>query len=110
MLAAMLGVQAQQHPVLRQYYFYELVLNPAYAGTHVQLSATAMYRNQWVNFPGATKTFSVSAHTSIVKGKIGVSFLVNHDEIGSYSNQNVYGYYSYMLRFPKATLSMGIQA
>ncbi|HLT79686.1 MAG TPA: type IX secretion system membrane protein PorP/SprF [Cyclobacteriaceae bacterium] len=110
LLAAGLGVQAQQYPVFTQYYFNELVINPAYAGTHVQLSATAMYRNQWVNFPGAPKTFSVSAHTSIVKGKIGVGFLVNHDEIGSYSNQNVYGYYSYMLRFPKATLSMGIQA
>jgi type IX secretion system PorP/SprF family membrane protein len=110
LLAAALSAQAQQYPVFTQYYFNELVINPAYAGSHVQLSATAMYRNQWVNFPGAPKTFSVSAHTSIIKGKIGVGLLVNHDEIGSYSNENVYGYYSYMLRFPKATLSMGLQA
>jgi type IX secretion system PorP/SprF family membrane protein len=101
---------AQQYPVFTQYYFNEMVINPAYVGTHVQLSATAMYRNQWVNFPGAPKTFSVSAHTSIIKGKIGVGLLVNHDEIGSYSNEHIYGYYSYMLRFPNATLSMGLQA
>ncbi len=110
LLAAGLSAWAQQYPVFTQYYFNELVINPAYAGNHVQLSATAMYRNQWVNFPGAPKTFSVSAHTSIIKGKIGVGMLVNHDEIGSYSNNNVYGYYSYMLRFPQSTLSMGVSA
>lgn len=101
---------AQQYPVFTQYYFNELVINPAYAGSHIQFSATAMYRNQWVNFPGAPKTVSFSAHTSIIKGKIGVGLLFNRDEIGSYKNNNIYGYYSYMLRFPNATLSMGLQA
>ena len=101
---------SQQYPVFTQYYFNELVINPAYAGSHVQLSATAMYRNQWVNYPGAPKTVSFSAHSSIVKGKIGVGLLFNRDEIGSYKNNNIYGYYSYMLRFPNATLSMGLQA
>jgi type IX secretion system PorP/SprF family membrane protein len=101
---------AQQYPVFTQYYFNEMVINPAYVGSQVQLVATAMYRNQWVNFPGAPKTFSVSAHTALIKGKVGVGFLVNHDEIGSYSNEHIYGYYSYMLRFPQATLSLGLQA
>ena len=62
---------AQQYPVFTQYYFNELVLNPAYAGSQVQLSLTAQYRNQWVNFPGAPKTFSVSGHTALVKNKVG---------------------------------------
>lgn len=110
LLLIALTARAQQYPVFTQYYFNEMVINPAYVGSHVQLSATAMYRNQWVNFPGAPKTFSFSAHTSIVKGKVGVGMLVNHDEIGSYSNEHIYGYYSYMMRFPKATLSMGLQA
>lgn len=101
---------AQQYPVFTQYYFNELVINPAYAGSQVQLSTTAMYRNQWVNFPGAPKTFSFSAHTSLIKGKIGAGLLVNHDEIGSYSNEHVYAYYSYMIHFPKSTISMGLQA
>lgn len=100
----------QQYPVFTQYYFNEMVINPAYVGSHVQLSATAMYRNQWVNFPGAPKTISFSAHTSLVKRKVGVGILFNRDEIGSYKNNNVYGYYSYMLHFPNATLSMGLQA
>lgn len=104
------SVLGQQYPVFTQYYFNELVINPAYAGNHVQLSLTSTYRNQWVNFPGAPRTFSISGHTSLVKGKVGVGLLVNHDEIGSYGNQNVYGYYSYKLHFNKSTLSFGMSA
>lgn len=103
-------VWAQQYPVFSQYYFNELVINPAYAGNHVQLSLTSTYRNQWVNFPGAPRTFSISGHTSLYDGKVGVGLLVNHDEIGSYANENVYGYYSYKIAFEKVTLSMGLQA
>src|SRR5690242_16065930 len=93
----------QQYPVFTQYYFNELVINPAYAGAHVQFSATAMYRNQWVNFPGAPKTFNFSAHTALLKNKIGVGLMVNHDEIGSYKNDHIYGYYAYKIHFGQAT-------
>ncbi len=101
---------AQQYPVFSQYYFNELVINPAYAGNHVQLSLTAMYRNQWVNFPGAPKTFSISGHTALAKNKVGVGLMVNHDEIGSYKNEHIYASYAYKIHFPDATLSMGLQA
>jgi type IX secretion system PorP/SprF family membrane protein len=101
---------AQQYPVFSQYYFNELVINPAYAGNHVQLSLTAMYRNQWVNFPGAPKTFSITGHTAMAKNKVGVGLMVNHDEIGSYKNEHIYASYSYKIHFPEATLSMGLQA
>jgi len=101
---------AQQYPVFTQYYFNELVINPAYAGAQVQFSATTMYRNQWVNFPGAPRTINFSAHSSFMKNKVGLGLMVNHDEIGSYKNQHIFGSYSYKIHFNKATLSMGIQA
>jgi len=101
--------QAQQAPVFSQYYFNELVINPAYAGAHVQLSLTSMYRNQWVNFPGAPRTFSFSGHTALYNGKVGVGLLVNNDKIGSYNNQSAYAYYAYKIRFYSGTLSMGLQ-
>lgn len=101
---------AQQYPVFTQYYFNELVLNPAYAGAHVQFSATAMYRNQWVNFPGAPKTFNFTTHSSFMKNKVGVGLMINHDEIGSYKNEHIYGSYAYKIHFPHATLAMGLQA
>ncbi|MBX2971017.1 MAG: type IX secretion system membrane protein PorP/SprF [Cyclobacteriaceae bacterium] len=103
-------VSAQQYPVFTQYYFNELVINPAFAGSHVQLSLTSTYRNQWVNFPGAPRTVSFSGHTALMNGKMGVGLLVNHDEIGSYGNEHVYGYYSYRINMQKATLSMGLMA
>lgn len=106
---AVVQAWGQQYPVFSQYYFNELVINSAYAGNHVQFSATALYRNQWVNFPGAPRTYSVSAHTSLLKRKVGVGLLINHDEIGSYSNNHIYGMYSYMIRFPRATLALGLQ-
>lgn len=110
LLSTVLWCAAQQYPVFTQYYFNELVINPAYAGNHVQLSLTAMYRNQWVNFPGAPKTFSISGHTALAKNKIGVGLMVNHDEIGSYKNEHIYASYAYKIHFPTATLSMGLQA
>ena len=101
---------AQQYPVFTQYYFNELVLNPAYAGSSVQANFTAMYRSQWVNFPGAPQTYLFSGHTSLVNGKVGVGLLVNHDKIGSYSNENVYGYYAYRIPMFRGTLAMGLSA
>jgi len=104
------STSAQQYPIYSQYIFNGLVLNPAYAGSHVQVSATAMYRNQWVNFEGAPKTLSFSAHTSLLKERIGVGLLITDDQIGSYSNQNIYGSYAYILKTPVGKLSMGLQA
>lgn len=101
---------SQQYPVFTQYYFNELVINPAYAGSNVRLSATAMYRNQWINFPGAPKTFNFSSHTALMKNKIGVGLMINHDEIGSYKNNHIYGSYAYKIHMQDATLAMGLQA
>src|SRR5258705_9283179 len=99
---------SQQTPVYSQYYFNELVINPAYAGAHVQFSATSTYRNQWINFPGAPRTFSITGHTSLNKGKVGLGLMINEDRIGSYANQDVTLSYSYKLKFPQATLSFGL--
>lgn len=101
---------AQQYPVFSQYYFNELVINPAYAGANVQLSATAMYRNQWVNFPGAPRTFNFSTHSAFMKNKIGIGLMLNHDEIGSYKNEHIYASYAYKIHFKNSTLAMGLQA
>lgn len=110
LLAFVILSKAQQYPVFTQYYFNELVINPAYAGNHVQLSLTAMYRNQWVNFPGAPKTFNFTGHVAVAKNKVGLGLMVNHDEIGSYKNEHIYASYAYKLHFKDATLAMGLQA
>jgi len=101
---------AQQYPVFSQYYFNELVINPGYAGAHVKLSATAMYRNQWINLPGSPKTLNFSSHVALMKNKVGVGLMINRDKIGSYKNDHIYAYYAYKIHFRQATLSAGLQA
>ncbi|MEJ7646084.1 MAG: type IX secretion system membrane protein PorP/SprF [Chryseolinea sp.] len=104
----------QQRPIHSLYMFDPLLINPAYVGTQVQLSGTAIYRNQWVNFPGAPKTFTASAHTGFKKERVGVGFLVGNDQIGIHSENSLYLMYAYKIplsRFntSKSSLSFGLQ-
>jgi len=101
---------AQQFPIYSQYLFNGLTLNPAFAGSAVQMSLTSVYRNQWVNFEGAPITYSFSAHSTLNSDKVGVGLLIDHDEIGSYSNNHVYGSYAYIFKTPKGKLALGLQA
>lgn len=115
LLLAMLApcsAKAQQNIVYSQYLFNGLLINPAYAGSHVQLSASLTYRNQWVNFSGAPVTGTFGAHTSLYKGKVGVGLLTTVDRIGSYTNTGIFGSYAYIIKDPirKGYFSMGVSA
>ena len=101
---------AQQKPVLSQYMFSGLVLNPAYAARHEYTSFTAMYRDQWVNIPGAPKLTTFSGQTGYKGRNIGTGFMISEDKIGVHSNLSVYGSYAYYIKFPSgAKFSMGLQ-
>lgn len=101
---------AQQRPIQSLYMFDPMLVNPAYAGTQVQLSATAIYRNQWVNLPGAPKTFTATAHSGFWKSKMGLGFIVGNDQIGIHNELSFYGVYSYKIKLSRVgTLSMGLQ-
>lgn len=109
-----LSAYGQQRPVHSLYMFDPLLINPAYAGTHVQLSATGVYRNQWVNFPGAPKTFTGTVHSGFRKARVGVGLIFGNDQIGVHSDNSVYGVYSYKIKFSErqggGVLSFGLQA
>ncbi len=101
---------AQQRPMQSLYMFDPLLINPAYAGTQVQLSATAIYRNQWVNLEGAPKTFTTTIHSGFLKSKMGLGLILGSDQIGVHSDVNIYGVYSYKIQLNRElSLSMGIQ-
>lgn len=107
----LMGV-AQQRPLHSLYMFDPLLINPAYAGNHVQLSATAIYRNQWVNFPGAPRTFSTTLHSGFRNSRAGVGIIFGNDQIGVHSDNALYLAYSYRVpvsKYRKAYLSMGVQ-
>lgn len=103
-------ILAQQSIVYSQYIFNGLLINPAYAGSHVQLSSSLSYRNQWINFEGAPQTSTFALHSSFNREKIGLGLQVTSDKIGSYSNTGIFGSYAYILKVPgKGVLSMGVQ-
>lgn len=111
-LLAPFAVSGQQRPMQSLYMFDPLLVNPAYAGTQAQLSATAIYRNQWVNFPGAPKTFTATAHSGFRKSRVGVGLIAGRDVIGIHGETSLYLVYSYKMpisRYSKTTISFGLQ-
>jgi type IX secretion system PorP/SprF family membrane protein len=105
-----LHLKGQQSIVYSQYLFNGLLINPAYAGSHVQMSGTLTYRNQWVNFEGAPETTTFGLHTALRNGKVGVGLLATNDQIGSYRNTGIFANYAYMIKDPinNGVLSMGL--
>jgi type IX secretion system PorP/SprF family membrane protein len=108
--AAAFPVVAQQRPVQSLYMFDPLLINPAYAGNHVQLSATSIYRNQWVNLDGAPKTLTATIHSGFYKSRMGLGVIISNDQIGIHNDFSFTGVYSYKIKFKnQGILSMGIQ-
>ncbi|HEY9046399.1 MAG TPA: type IX secretion system membrane protein PorP/SprF [Ohtaekwangia sp.] len=103
-------LRAQHNIVYSQYIFNGLLINPAYAGSHVQLSSSLSYRNQWINFDGAPVTSTFGIHSSFKKEKVGLGLLVTNDKIGSYRNTGLYGSYAFIIKAPRGgVLSLGVQ-
>lgn len=109
-LCLSLPSNAQQRPVNSLYMFDQALINPAYAGSAVQLSATAIHRNQWVNFPGAPVTTTFTVHSGFLKSKIGLGIMLARDVIGIHEDYSFYVQYSYKIKSDYGTLHMGLQA
>ena len=100
---------AQQSIVYSQYIYNGLLINPAYAGSHIQLSATVSYRNQWVNFEGAPRTATLGVHSAVNRSKVGLGLLATSDKIGSYTNTGIFAAYAYRIQDRKGgVFSMGL--
>ena len=110
-LISIAGLSYGQQPTVNSLYMFDqLLINPAYAGAHVQLSATAVHRNQWVNFPGAPKTSSATIQSTFVDNKLGVGLTFINDAIGAHLDNSLYMSYSYKIKLPEGELAFGLQA
>jgi type IX secretion system PorP/SprF family membrane protein len=74
----------QQDPQFTQFMHSRLIYNPAYAGTNQAICFNALYRQQWVSFPGAPKTglFSFDMYNQALGG-IGFGLNVMNDQLGA---------------------------
>ena len=102
---------AQQDPLMGDYQFNQLFLNPAYSGVNDRTSFDLKYRTQWIGVEGAPNTAFLSGTTSLLKNHIGVGFTLIHDQIGINRNTEFNTTYAYQLDLIRdMKLSFGMSA
>ena len=95
------------------YRFNGLYLNPAYAGSHDVLSASAIYRNQWVKMPGAPQSASVAVHSPLKNNRIALGLIYSYDQIGVTKTNSVSASFAYRIpigKKKKVKLAIGLSA
>ncbi|GAB4292903.1 MAG: type IX secretion system membrane protein PorP/SprF [Marinilabiliales bacterium] len=99
---------SQYYPGYSQYMFNGLAINPAYAGSREVLSMTGSSRNQWLGFKGAPKTYYFSAHTPLMKNRLGLGFQIINDNIAVSHNTIMQLNYAYRFPLRKGHFSLGL--
>lgn len=110
LLSISMGMLAQQDTQYSQYMFNTLAINPAYAGSRDVVSATALFRKQWVNTPGSPRTGTFSVDAPFKRERIGLGVMVFNDKIGITNTTGAYASYAFRMRLKKGTLALGLQA
>ena len=101
----------QQLPQFSQYIFNGLHINPAYAGYKGEPYIQSTYRSQWVNFPGAPETFTVTADLSANEGTMGFGFSLMSDNLGPAKTTGGLLTYAYRIQTgSKSFLGLGVSA
>lgn len=103
------NAKAQFDGMFTQYMFNEMFVNPAYAGSKEAMSATALHRQQWLNFPGRPVTTTFSLHGPLMGNKMGLGLSFLNEKIGVLNRNLVYLSYAYRVKLGKSGyLSFGL--
>ncbi len=110
-LTALIGeVNAQQDAMFSHYMYNTLWLNPAYAGTREALTVTGIHRSQWVGFDGAPQGQSLTMHSPMLNGKMGIGLSLLNDQIGPTKSTVVAIDLAYQIRLTqKSKLAFGLK-
>jgi type IX secretion system PorP/SprF family membrane protein len=103
-----LNLLGQMFPLSDHYEVNALAINPAYAGCQDALSLTASYRDQWVGFKDAPKSYIMSVHSPVFNDRIGLGLLVENNSIGIFKERSFFGNYAYRLELREGKLAMGL--
>ena len=88
---------AQQDAQYSQYIFNGIYINPAYAGYRERVNINATYRNQWAGVEGAPRSFSLAADALMPNERVGLSMIVNAEQLGAQKSISAFGNYAYRL-------------
>jgi len=101
---------AQQEAMFTHYMYNTLAINPAYAGSRNALTVTALYRSQWVSFPGAPVTQTVTLHSPCYRNAVNLGLSVLNDKIGPVNNTSFFLDYAYRIKLSKKSkLAFGLK-
>jgi type IX secretion system PorP/SprF family membrane protein len=101
----------QQLPQFSQYIFNGLHVNPGYAGYKGEPYIQSTYRSQWVNFPGAPETFTVTADLSANEGRMGFGLSLMSDNLGPARTTGGLLTYAYRIQVGRNSfLGLGVSA
>ncbi|MEM9858608.1 MAG: type IX secretion system membrane protein PorP/SprF [Bacteroidota bacterium] len=110
LIVSALPIYAQQDPLLSQYQFNQLPINPAYTGVNDIASFDLQYRSQWGGVEGAPTTILLSGNSSFFQNQVGLGFSLVHDQVGINTNTDFNLTYAYELEVASdITLSFGLQ-
>ncbi|MHB8259501.1 MAG: PorP/SprF family type IX secretion system membrane protein [Bacteroidia bacterium] len=111
LVAASLGLStfsfAQQDPQFTQFMYIKQAYNPAVVGTTGSMCFDALYRQQWVNFPGAPKTGVFCFNMPLPNIPIGVGLTVLNDQIGFQNTTEARLAAAYHITIGTGILSLG---
>jgi type IX secretion system PorP/SprF family membrane protein len=102
--------KGQQQPMVSQYMFNGLFINPAYAGSHRFINSSMHHRSQWVGFEGAPVT-SIVAIDGLLPDKMNaLGAIISHDKIGVTSETEILLNYAFHVQIDRnQRLSFGIR-
>jgi type IX secretion system PorP/SprF family membrane protein len=101
----------QKEPQYTQYMYNIGSFNPAYVGTVETPELSGLYRAQWIDIPGAPRTFRFGANLPFKNEKVGLGLNVISDQLGPVSQTYADISYSYQVMVTDETkLSFGIDA
>jgi len=95
------ALHAQQLPLFSQYMMNDFYINPAVAGTKDYSPIVLGVHKQWVGMKEAPSTQTVSGHTSLYHGKMGLGGILFHDKYGPSSEIGFKAVYSYIIEYKR---------
>ena len=93
------SIYAQQTPLFADYYYNQVLINPAHSGYYQDTEATISNFGFSEQVDGSPRTFSGVISTNFLDNTIGLSGGVINDEIGVTSATTIFASYAYKIIF-----------
>ena len=93
------NTMAQQTPTFSEYNYNPYLVNSAFAGLAPSAEIGISNTGTFNQFEGSPKSFALSFHTPLNRGKIGLGAGLIRDEVGVTTSTSVFATYSYKIFF-----------